>query len=104
VDLENIIPSAVAKKIPKICLVGCGTSNHAALVGRFWFEELAGLLCDVEIAREYRYRRSRKEPGTLVVAITQSGETADTLAAMRDSKAKGLATLALCNAMGSTVT
>ena len=74
---------------PKICLVGCGTSHHAALVARFWLEELAGILCDVEIASEFRYRRSKKEPGTLVVAITQSGETADTLAAMRDSKAKG---------------
>jgi glucosamine--fructose-6-phosphate aminotransferase (isomerizing) len=104
VQLEDILPLATAKALPKICLVGCGTSHHAALVSRFWFEELAGLTCDVEIASEYRYRRSRKEPGTLVVAITQSGETADTLAAMRDSKSKGLPTLALCNAVGSTVT
>src|SRR5207237_4341134 len=79
-------------------------SYHAALVGRFWLEEIAGLPCDVEIASEYRYRRFTKEPGTLVVAITQSGETADTLAALRDSKSKGLPTLALCNAVGSTMT
>jgi glutamine---fructose-6-phosphate transaminase (isomerizing) len=73
-------------------------------VSRFWFEELAGIPCDVEIASEYRYRRFQKEPGTLVVAITQSGETADTLAALRDSKSKGLPTMALCNVVGSTVT
>jgi len=104
VDLENILPLEVAKKLPKICLIACGTSYHAALVSRFWFEELSGLPCDVEIASEYRYRRSTKEPGTLVVAISQSGETADTLAALRDSKAKGLPTLAICNAVGSTAT
>ncbi len=104
VVLENVLPPEVAQNLPKICLVGCGTSHHAALVARFWFEELAGVLCDVEIASEFRYRRSSKEPGTLIVAITQSGETADTLAAMRDSKSKGLSTLALCNAVGSTAT
>lgn len=104
VQMDDIIPSALAKSLPKICLIGCGTSHHAALVGRFWFEELAGITCDVEIASEFRYRRFNKEAGTLVVAITQSGETADTLAAMRDSKAKGLPTLALCNAVGSTAT
>ncbi len=104
VVLENVLPEAVAKKLPKICLVGCGTSHHAALVARFWIEELTGLLCDVEIASEFRYRRSSKDPDTLIVAITQSGETADTLAAMRDSKSKGLPTLALCNAVGSTAT
>ena len=104
VDLEGVLPAEIAKKLPKVCLIACGTSHHAALVARFWFEELAGVLCDVEIASEYRYRRSTKEPGTLVIAITQSGETADTLAAMRDSKAKGLPTMAICNAVGSTAT
>ncbi len=104
VKLEDILPRSVAQALPKICLVGCGTSHHAAQVARFWFEELAHIPCDVEIASEYRYRRSKKEPGTLIVAITQSGETADTLAALRDSKGKGLSTLAVCNAVGSTVT
>jgi glucosamine--fructose-6-phosphate aminotransferase (isomerizing) len=104
VALEENLPLEVAKKLPKICLVACGTSYHAALVARFWLEELAGLPCDVEIASEYRYRRFKKEPGTLIVAISQSGETADTLAAMRDSKGKGLPTMALCNAVGSTAT
>jgi glucosamine--fructose-6-phosphate aminotransferase (isomerizing) len=102
--LEDEFPAALAKSLPKVCLVACGTSYHAALVGRFWLEELGGIPCDVEIASEYRYRRSSKEAGTLVVAISQSGETADTLAALRDAKAKGLPTLALCNAVGSTAT
>lgn len=104
VQMDDVLPAALAKDLPKICLVGCGTSYHAGLVGRFWFEELAGITCDVEIASEFRYRRSQKDKGTLIVAITQSGETADTLAAMRDSKTKGLPTLALCNAIGSTAT
>ena len=104
VELEDLLPADVAAKLPKVCIVACGTSHHAGLVSRFWFEELAGIPCDVEIASEYRYRRFTKEPGTLVIAITQSGETADTLAAMRDSKAKGLSTLAVCNAIGSTAT
>jgi len=104
VDLEDTLPAEIARKLPKICLIACGTSYHAGLVSRFWFEEIAGISCDVEIASEYRYRRYTKEPGTLIVAITQSGETADTLAALRDSKSKGLTTLAICNAVGSTVT
>jgi len=104
VELEDSLPSDLAKKISKVCLVGCGTSYHSALVARFWIEELAGVACDVEIASEFRYRRSQKDPGTLIVAISQSGETADTLAAMRDCKAKGLPTMALCNVVGSTIT
>jgi glucosamine--fructose-6-phosphate aminotransferase (isomerizing) len=104
VDLEENLPAALAKEFHKVCIIACGTSYHSGLVSRFWFEEIAGLPCDVEIASEYRYRRHTKEPGTLVVAITQSGETADTLAALRDSKAKGLTTLAICNAVGSTAT
>ena len=104
VDLEDILPVEIARAMPKICLIACGTSYHAGLVSRFWFEEIAGISCDVEIASEYRYRRSTKDPGTLIVAISQSGETADTLAALRDSKTKGLPTLAICNAVGTTIT
>jgi glucosamine--fructose-6-phosphate aminotransferase (isomerizing) len=102
--LEEVLPAEAAGSLKRICLVGCGTSYHAGLVGRFWLEEIAGIPCDVEIASEYRYLQSQKETGTLVAAITQSGETADTLAALRDSKMKGFATLALCNAVGSTAT
>src|SRR6185436_7083156 len=96
VDLEDTLSVDIVKAMPKICLIACGTSYHAGLVSRFWFEEIAGIPCDVEIASEYRYRRFAKAPGTLIVAITQSGETADTLAALRDSKTKGLPTLAIC--------
>ncbi len=104
VDLDDVLPATLATSMPKICLVGCGTSYHAALVGRFWLEELAGIPCDVEIASEFRYRRSSKDPGTLIVAISQSGETADTLAALRDCKTKGFPTLAICNVVGATAT
>ncbi len=102
--LQDVLPISVAKNISKVCLVGCGTSYHAALVARFWFEEIAHISCKVEIASEYRYRRFHEEAQTLVVAITQSGETADTLAALRDSKTKDLLTLTVCNTIGSTAT
>lgn len=104
VELGDILPAAVAQAIPKICLLGCGTSYHAALVARHWFEELAHIPCDVEIASEQRYRRFPKQRNTLVVAVSQSGETADTLAALRESRSQHLPTLGICNALGSTLT
>ncbi len=104
VKLEEALPRKLAEEIPKICLVGCGTSYHAGLVARFWMEELAKIPCDVEIASEFRYMKASKEPGTLITAISQSGETADTLAALRDCKRKGFPTLSVCNVLGSTVT
>ncbi len=104
VRLEDSLPLETARTLKRICLTGCGTSYHAGLVARYWLEEIAHIPCDVEIASEFRYNRSDKEAGTLVVAITQSGETADTLAALRNSKAKGLSTMALCNVVGSTAT
>jgi glucosamine--fructose-6-phosphate aminotransferase (isomerizing) len=104
VDLDDVLPLKVAQAIPKICLLGCGTSYHAGLVARHWFEELARIPCDVEIASEHRYRRFSKDRNTLMVAISQSGETADTLAALRDSREKHLPTLAVCNVVGSTLT
>ena len=81
-----------------VLIVACGTSYHAGLVARYWIEQLAGLPCQVEIASEYRYRDSVADPGTLVVAISQSGETADTLAALKHARVLGQSrTLALCN-------
>ncbi len=103
-NLEESLPLEVARTLPKVCLVGCGTSYHAGLVGRYWMEELAGVSCDVEIASEMRYRRFDPAPGSLVVAVSQSGETADTLAALRNAKRKGLPTLAVCNVVGATAT
>jgi len=79
-------------------ILACGTSYHAGLVARYWLESVAGLPCSVEIASEYRYRESVANPRTLVIAISQSGETADTLAALEHAKHLGQRhTLALCN-------
>lgn len=89
--------------IQRILLVGCGTSWHAGYLGSYLFEELARLPAQVEIASELRYKNPVVPAGTLVIAISQSGETADTLAAMRELKAKGVPTLALCNVAGSTL-
>ncbi len=104
VNLEEALPAEAVQSLTKLCLLGCGTSYHAGLVGRFWIEEIAKIPCDVEIASEFRYMKSNKLPGTLFTAITQSGETADTLAALRDTKKEHFKTMAICNAVGSTVT
>ncbi|MCK9283709.1 MAG: glutamine--fructose-6-phosphate transaminase (isomerizing) [Rhodocyclaceae bacterium] len=84
--------------VRSVLILACGTSYHAGLVARYWIEQIAGLPCSVEIASEYRYRQSVADADTLVVAISQSGETADTLAAVKHAKAQGmLRTLTLCN-------
>jgi glucosamine--fructose-6-phosphate aminotransferase (isomerizing) len=84
-------------------LTACGTSYHAALVGEYLFEEFARIPVEVEYASEFRYRNPPMDRNTIVIAITQSGETADTLAALRESKRKGHPTLALCNVVGSSI-
>ena len=92
------------KDIQNIHIVACGTSYHAGLVARYWIEEQAGLPCQVEVASEYRYRRVAVPANTLLITISQSGETADTLAALRYSKEQGyLASLAICNVAGSSL-
>ena len=73
----------------RVLILACGTSYHAGLVARYWLESLAGIPCNVEIASEYRYRDSVPNPRTLVVTISQSGETADTLAALQHAQAPG---------------
>src|SRR5207244_6240720 len=80
-----------------------GTSYHAAVLGEYLFEEFARIPVEVEYASEFRYRNSPLERNTIVLGITQSGETADTLAALRESKRKGLPTLAICNVVGRTI-
>ncbi len=87
----------------RIIITACGTSYHAGLVGEYLFEEIARIPVEVEYASEFRYRNRPIERNTLMLAITQSGETADTLAALRESKRKGHPTLALCNVVGSTI-
>ena len=88
----------------RIVVVACGTSYHAGLIGRYVIEELARVPVDVEIASEYRYRNPIVGPGDLVIGITQSGETADTLAAMRLARERGATVLAITNIMGSQAT
>lgn len=90
--------------IDSILILACGTSHHAGMVARYWLEEVAGIPCVVEIASEYRYRVSVANPKTLVVTISQSGETADTLAALNHAKSIGhLHTLAICNVPESAI-
>ncbi|MDE2584667.1 MAG: glutamine--fructose-6-phosphate transaminase (isomerizing) [Betaproteobacteria bacterium] len=87
-----------------VLILACGTSSHAGMAARYWLEAMAGLPCTVEIASEYRYRESVPQPDQLVIAISQSGETADTLAALRHAKALGHhRTLALCNVPESAI-
>ncbi|MBP8203291.1 MAG: glutamine--fructose-6-phosphate transaminase (isomerizing) [Pseudomonas sp.] len=85
-------------KVRNVQIVACGTSYHAGMVARYWLEGVAGIPCQVEVASEFRYRKVVVQPDTLFVSISQSGETADTLAALRNGKALGyLASLAICN-------
>jgi glucosamine--fructose-6-phosphate aminotransferase (isomerizing) len=91
-------------KIKYIQILACGTSYHAGMVARYWLEAIAGLPTAVEIASEYRYREPVAMPGTLVVTISQSGETADTIAALKHAQASGLSdTLTICNAPESSL-
>jgi glucosamine--fructose-6-phosphate aminotransferase (isomerizing) len=98
----NLDPQRL-RQVERIILTACGTSYHAALVGEYLFEELARIPVEVEYASEFRYRNPPIDKNTIVIALTQSGETADTLAALRESKRKGHATLALCNVVGSSI-
>jgi glucosamine--fructose-6-phosphate aminotransferase (isomerizing) len=91
------------RRAERLILTACGTSYHAALVGEYLIEEFARIPVEVEYASEFRYRNPPIDRTTIVLAITQSGETADTLAALRESKRKGHPTLALCNVVGSTI-
>jgi len=91
------------KKIRRIVITACGTSWHAGLVGEYMLESYAHIPVEVEYASEFRYRRPLLEPDDLVVVISQSGETADTLAALREAKERGVVTVGICNVVGSTI-
>jgi glucosamine--fructose-6-phosphate aminotransferase (isomerizing) len=101
---EMSMSDADLRAIDKVTLLACGTSWHSALVGKFMIEELAKVPAEVDYGSEYRYRDPIVNRQTLAVAITQSGETADTLAALREAKAKGARSLAICNVVGSMAT
>jgi glucosamine--fructose-6-phosphate aminotransferase (isomerizing) len=105
VHLEELGPAAESlKKVERVTLLACGTSWHAGLVGKFLLEQVAGVPAEVDYGSEFRYRTPLLGPGSLAVAITQSGETADTLAAFREAKRLGALPLAICNVQGSMVT
>ena len=105
VFLEEIaITEEDLRGITKVALIACGTSWHAALVGKFLIERFAGLPVEVDYGSEYRYRDFIVDRHTLMVIITQSGETADTLAALREARKKGARSLAICNVVGSMAT
>ncbi len=97
------LDSQQLRQAERLILTACGTSYHAALVGEYLFEAFARIPVEVEYASEFRYRNPPIDRNTIVLAITQSGETADTLAAVRESKRKGHPTLALCNVVGSSI-
>src|SRR5256886_188564 len=98
----NLTPAGCAR-IRRIVIVACGTSWHSGLVGRHVIEELAGIPVSVEYASEFRYRRLLRVPGTLTIAISQSGETADTLEALRVAKGAGSTVVGIVNVVGSTI-
>ena len=106
IDLSELGSKAedILSKVEHIQIVACGTSYNAGMVSRYWFESLAGIPCDVEIASEYRYRKPATRRNSLLITLSQSGETADTLAALRLSKELGyLSSLAICNVAGSSL-
>ncbi len=98
----NLDPQEL-RQTDRIIMTACGTSYHAALIGEHLFEQFARMPVEVEYASEFRYRNPPIEKNTIIVGITQSGETADTLAALRESKRKGQRTLGLCNVVGSSI-
>ncbi|MDP2927044.1 MAG: glutamine--fructose-6-phosphate transaminase (isomerizing) [bacterium] len=91
------------RQIEKVVMVACGTASYAALVGEYFFEEYAEITTEVDLASEFRYRKPIINDKTLVVAVSQSGETADTLAAVKEAKEKGALTLGIVNVVGSTI-
>ncbi|SQD78213.1 glutamine--fructose-6-phosphate transaminase (isomerizing) [Moritella yayanosii] len=94
----------ILAKVEHIQIIACGTSYNAGMTARYWFESLAGVSCDVEIASEFRYRKFVTRPNSLLITLSQSGETADTLAAMRLAKEKGyMAVMTICNVAGSSL-
>ena len=106
VNIEAIAAGgqAILSDIQHIQIVACGTSYNAGMVARYWLESIAGVACDVEIASEFRYRKFVTRPNSLLITISQSGETADTLAALRLAKSAGFkATMTICNVASSSL-
>jgi glucosamine--fructose-6-phosphate aminotransferase (isomerizing) len=103
-DLDGIdLSPAAAKNIERVTLLACGTAYYAAMVGKYLIEQIAGIPCEVDLASEYRYRRPIVGANALVIPVSQSGETADTLAALREAKSRGARVLAVCNTRDSAI-
>jgi glutamine---fructose-6-phosphate transaminase (isomerizing) len=106
IDLSELGAEAksILRQVEHVQIVACGTAYNAGMVARYWFEALAGIPCDVEIASEFRYRKPARRKNSLFITLSQSGETADTLAALRLAKKNSyLSTLAICNVAASTL-
>lgn len=111
INHNNVIVEAIGngakeilEKVQHVQIVACGTSYNSGMAARYWFEALAGVSCDVEIASEFRYRKFVTRPNSLLLTLSQSGETADTLAALRLAKEKGyMAAMTICNVAGSSL-
>ncbi len=103
IDLSEVISEEELEKIKSVTIVACGSSWHVGMQAQYVIEDMAGVPVRVELASEYRYRKLLPDPESLVVLISQSGETADTLAALREAKSKGLKTLAVVNVLGSSI-
>ncbi len=102
-ERETGLDKTTLKGFRQFHVIACGTAYHAALVGKYWLEPMTGLPVHVETASEFRYRESTVGPNDLVITISQSGETADTLAAVRQAKEKGAKVLSICNTLGSAI-
>ncbi len=103
VTSKGVAAEEILDRVKAVQIIACGTSYHAGLVARYWLEAIAGIPCRVEVASEYRYRKTVLQDDTLVVTISQSGETADTLAALREIKKLTSLTLAVCNVPESSL-
>lgn len=94
----------ILSKVEHVQIIACGTSYNSGMAARYWFEDIAGVSCDVEIASEFRYRNFVTRPNSLLITLSQSGETADTLAALRIAKQRGyMAAMTICNVSGSSL-
>jgi glucosamine--fructose-6-phosphate aminotransferase (isomerizing) len=104
VELDDIdLGPDAAKRIERVTLVACGTAYYACMIGKYMIEQIAGIPCEVDLASEYRYRKPIVDQGCLLVPVSQSGETADTLAALREGKSRGARVLAISNTRDSTI-
>lgn len=104
VDSIGVGATEILSKVEHVQIVACGTSYNSGMAARYWFEGICGVSCDVEIASEFRYRKFVTRPNSLLITLSQSGETADTLAALRLAKEKGyMAAMTICNVAGSSL-